>query len=298
MPRTLNRPQKAFATAIIITIVLALTPIGWLWWLNDVAHVVTLPMTPVRHAGTAARNWLRPAADPRLRPFDSERERQLLEVLEEFERLYQAADLRASELQEQLEQIQQMPLDDVRVPIRPLIATVTGINPRSPSAKVEINRGTRHGLVAGTIAAYGGVHLIGRVVDPGPLRSMLLPITNAGSDLLEARIMPKDRPDMAMSAAPRVQLEPRGDGTFTAEIEHDIPVAEGDLLRLDDVRWPAAAQAMVIGSIESVRPNDTNSLLKNIRVRPRYQASQLYNITLKIEIDSFDDAASRGGAAR
>lgn len=284
MARSLTRPQKAFSLAVALTVALAFMPLTWLWWLNDVAKVVTLPITPVGQVGIMASHWLRPAADPRLRPADTERERLLQAQLDELERLYQAADLRARELQEQLEQIQMMPLDDARVRIRPIIASITGRNPRNITAKVQINRGHDFGVDSGTIAAYGGVHLIGRVVEPGRLRSHLLPITNINSDYIRARVVPRDQPEMTITAAPVIDLTPVGDGTFTADIEHTVSVAVGDIVRLDDRRWPTTAQAMVVGFIHDIRPNDANSLLKTLIVRPRFHANELANVTLKIEL--------------
>ncbi len=294
MARTLTRPQKIFVVAVVMTFALAFMPAKWLWWLESVANVVTLPMTPLRQAGVAAGHWLRPAADPRLRPANTDRERLLAEQLDEVERLYHAAELRARELQEQIEQIQLMPLDDLRVPIRPVVASITGRNPRSPTAKVELNRGTRFGLHDGTIAAYGGVHLVGQVVDPGPVRSFLLPTTNINSGFIRARVMPRDQIEMPISAAPVIDLEPRGNGVFAADIEHTVAVSTGDLVRLDDRRWPATAQAMVVGFVHDVRPNDTNSLLKTLIVRPRYHANELATVTLKVEIVDSPNEGHRG----
>src|SRR5690606_27922858 len=111
-------------------------------------------------------------------------------------------------LQEQLEQIQMMPLDDLRVRVRPVIASVTGRDPRNVTAKVQINRGSEYGVEPGTIAGYGGVHLIGRVIEPGRLRSHLLPITNINSDYIRARALPRDQSEMAITSAPVVDLAP------------------------------------------------------------------------------------------
>lgn len=295
MARTFTRSQKAFLFAVAVTIAMAFMPLSWLWWLNDVAKVVTLPITPMGQVGNAASHWLRPPADPHLRPVATERERLLQAQLDELERLYQAAELRARELQEQLEQIQMMQLDDVRVRVRPVIAAITGRNPRDVTAKVQINRGQHYGVEEGVIAAYGGVHLIGRVVDPGPVRSHLLPITNVNSDYIRARVVPQDQPEMSITAAPVIDLGPRGDGTFSADIEHTVSVAVGDIVRLDDRRWPASAQAMVVGFVEHVRPNDTNSLLKQLIVRPRFHAYELANVTLKIEVASSEMETGLGG---
>jgi hypothetical protein len=295
MARTFTRSQKAFFFTVAVTMAMAFMPLNWLWWLNDVAKVVTLPITPVGQVGIATSHWLRPSADPRLRPADTQRERLLQSQLDELERLYQAADLRARELQEQLEQIQMMPLDDARVSIRPIIASITGRNPRNVTAKVQINRGQRFGVEDGAIAAYGGVHLIGRVTEAGAVRSHLLPITNLNSDYIRARVVPRDQPEMSITAAPVIDLAPRGDGAFTADVEHTVSVAVGDIVRLDDRRWPASAQAMVVGFVEQVRPNDSNSLLKSLLIRPRFHANELANVTLKIEVGPGDASGDFGG---
>ncbi len=54
---------------------------------------------------------------------------------------------------------------------------------------------------------------------------------------------------------------------------------------LADHTWPEAAQAMVIGTIESVRVKDDDLLRNGLVVRTRYQAHELRYVTLKVELD-------------
>jgi cell shape-determining protein MreC len=150
---------------------------------------------------------------------------------------------------------------------------------------VELNRGSRAGVREGTVAVYNGAHLIGRVERVALLRSHLLPLCSAASGLLRALVLPRDRPEAPLSEAAIIQLEPKGNGTFTAELSRETEVSEGDLVMLADHTWPESAQAMVIGTIESVRVKDDDLLRNELVERCRYQAHELRYVTLKVELD-------------
>jgi cell shape-determining protein MreC len=298
MARYLTRPQKAFAVALATIVALAFTPSRWLGWTRDVADVVNLPLTPMRDAGVALAKWLR-----RPPPLDgsNEIERELLQQRDEFERLYHVASGRVRELEDHIEQLQQIPPDNPYVATHSMIANITGGNQRAPWDAVEVNRGARHGVAGGTIALYGGVHLVGRITGVSPLRSELLPLPSRATGPINARLLPAgghERAVVPMTAGELVQLEPRGDGTLIAHVRIEHSVANGDVLRLDDHTWPPAAQAMIIGQVASIERNDRQPLMRVIVVRPRFHVHQLRAVALRIEGDESRAAGVDRGALR
>jgi len=280
MSRTLSRPHKAFGLALVVVIVLAFLPARWLGWTRDVARIVNVPLMPFRDLGVALAGNLSPEQEVRLREFEGERH--LLEEYEGLDRRYIAAQMRIAELEEQLAQIQRIPLAETAVPIRPVSARITARDPRSRTATVRINRGRLHGVVEGTVAVYAGVHLIGQVTSVERVSSMILPTTNRSHGPLRAVIIaPHQSPDMRDDST-IVMVEPQGDGTFIAEPHADMPVSEGDIARLAIMPdWPQSSLGMVIGVVDSV--SNEQSLRQRVVIRPRYEASHISSVVLKIE---------------
>lgn len=279
MSRT-PRTHKAFALALIAVIVLAFMPARWLRWTSDVAGIVNVPLMPFRHMGLSLAGWLSPEHEVRIREFEGEQH--LLQQYEELDRRYIAAQMRIAELEEQLVQIQQIPMTELDVPTRLLSASITARDPRSRTANVQINRGRQHGVVEGTIAVFGGVHLIGKVSSVDRVSSMVLPITNPDHGSLWAIVFPTDQPMTTVSDAVAIELRPRGDGAFVAEPQADVPISRGDLVRLAAMHdWPRSSLGMVIGVVESI--SNEQSLRKHVIVQPRYEAVHVPSVVLKIE---------------
>lgn len=286
MSRTLPLSHKAFIVALILVIVLAFMPGRWLGWTRDVARIINVPLMPFRDLGTSIAGWLSPEHEAQIREFEGER--QLVQEFEELDRRFVAAQMRIAELEEQLEQIQQIPLTDVDVPIRPLTARITARDPRSRTAHVQINRGRQHGVVEHTVAVFAGVHLIGKVTSVDRMSSTVLPITSPEHGPLRAIVIAPDQPAITIAEAPQLTLEPRGDGTFFAEAPSEVPVSTGDIVRLASMAdWPRSSMGMVLGVVDSV--SDDASLWQRVVIRPRYEAHQISSVVLKIEAYDEED---------
>jgi len=285
MPQSKARVSRPFLIALAITVILCLAPTRWLGWVNDVASIVRLPVAPLGDLGNTAARWLRP---PPTRFADLPPDvRELVQNLEEerdrFERLYHAAASRAAELQEQLEQLQQVPVDTLSAPVSLLRAQITSRNPADSSGPVQLNRGSRHGVQRGAIAVYNGVHLLGRVADVSPVSASLHPITHSATGLLRASVFPTGADDATVHEAGRVALRPTGDGRFIGDVAQQHPVQPGDVVRLFDHAWPASAQAMIIGTVSDVRAKDDQPLRRIVVVEPRFRISELSDVTLIVE---------------
>jgi cell shape-determining protein MreC len=282
MPRTLPTSQKAFLAVLAPTLALALLPARWLRWTNDIAGIVSAPLAPLAQLGVATAAWLRPPRGPIIDLPESAA--RIIEERDRFESLFHAEALRVQALEEQLAQLQQVPLENLRVPVRLVLADVIGRSPGAAAGVIELKRGARDGVKPGTVAVYAGVHLIGQVREVDHLRSLMVPLANPSIGLIAAAVRPRDRASSGLRTATRLHLRAAGDGTLLADVDRELDIHTGDDVVLVDESWPAAAQAMVLGTVQGSAPLDEAPLRSRIIVRPRYQAHELAYVTLKIEI--------------
>jgi cell shape-determining protein MreC len=277
--------QRILPFVLVLTLALCLAP-GRVFGITSLlSEVMNLVLGPFAVAGNQLGEWLRPPQSGLSgSPNDPELLLHLQQERDEFERLYIAEQARVDSLQQQLEQLQMVTGEQLRIPVRPVIARVASRSP-APLGAVMLNRGSNHGVVAGTVAVHNAVHLLGRVThEVTSLHSSLLPLANPSSGLIDAAIIPRDRADMPMEKATRIQLKGKDDGTLRGDVDRMLLVNAGDLVRLLD------------GRVESVETNDAEPLRNSVIVRPQYQVSQVAYVTLKIELD--DGAGADGVGAR
>jgi hypothetical protein len=289
MPRTRASFQIALPLTLVATLALSLLPASWrLPWQGDLAGIVHVFIMPFSHAGNALGGWLRPAPGPAAGVAGDEQDlRQMLEQLVEDRDRARAEShrlrQRLAEVEEQFRQLQQIPPETRERAGGSVIAYIAARNPSSPLGAVQLKlpAGADGEINPNTIAVYAGVHLLGRIVDQ-PARSMctLLPIANSANGALRARVVPRDQP---LGSGTLALIEPTGSGTFTGDIDREAVAHEGDIVRLDDRRWPATAQGMVVGEVAFVQANDEEPLRETITVRPVYQVRQVASVTLIIE---------------
>lgn len=279
------RASRAFLAAVALIFILSLLPSSLLGWVGDLSSIVRLPIAPLSDLGNSAAAWLRPAQAPHeeLPPEAREFVTNLEEQRDRYARLYHASSQRIAELQEQLTQLQQVPIDTLEAPVSLLRARITTRHPSEPNAPVQLNRGARQGVATSSIAVYNGVHLVGRVTDVTAVSCSLNPLTHAGTGLLRAAVLPAADDTISVREAARVALKPAGDGSFTGDVVRDREVKIGDNVRLFDAAWPVSAQAMIIGVVVDVRTKDDQPLRHEIVVRPRYTVAQLADVTLIVE---------------
>ncbi len=281
--------QHILPLTLVVTLVLCMIPRAF-GLTNFLAEVVTMVFTPFTFVGSAASQGLGrgkpelegPVNEPQYL-LHLQRER------DEFERLYIAEQIKVDALQQQLEQLQAFPDDQFRKPVKGVSARIA-LRSSSPYGTVTVNRGSNHGVVKDTVAAYNQKHLLGKIIDVSSLQSLLLPLANPTIGLIDAAIIPQDRTDIVMEKAARIQVEPTGDGTLQGDVDRGVLVKIGDIVRVFDAGWPDSAQGMVIGTVESVAPRDDQPLRNLVIVRPQYLVSGVAYFTLKIELD---EGASR-----
>jgi cell shape-determining protein MreC len=281
-----RRSRKAFPITVVLTLIVSLLPARWLAKLNDLGTIVSFPLMPLRDGANFVAAMMAPDP-PRYDDHDADASRdQLYAESQAWRQRYLQSSLQVKFLEDQLEQLQAIPIERLGpASIKPLTARITGLNPSEPSRVVELNRGARQGVVPGTVAVYDGSYLVGRVRDVSEVRCVMVPLTADSTGFILARIASSGAVVDGLVGTPVVQLKARGDGSFTADVARDLAIAEGDTVWLDDRGWPRTAQAMIVGSVRSVRAKDDQPLRNTIVVRPYQQIHQLSSVTLVIELD-------------
>ena len=281
--RSFARSQSVFPIVLAGTLVLALMPTSWLGWTAAPAELLSFLVQPLSSVGQTAGAWVRQGAIHRDDPDESPDAGQWREEAQRFQQLYRAEQLRVQELEEQLEQLQLIPIEQLNVPVSRFHARIVAGHPTSPTGEVTLRGGSRVGIAPGAIAVHGGVHLLGGVTEVSTFSCRLRPITSRATRDIRAVVLPGDQPGASMRDAPAVSLASRGDGTFIADAETIWALAEGDLVCLADFAWPRSAQGMLIGTIQSLNVKDSEPLRNEIIVRPRHQLADLSSVVLIIE---------------
>jgi hypothetical protein len=115
----------------------------------------------------------------------------------------------------------------------------------------------------------------------------LQPITRKAAGKIQVRIIAGDEA-LALAA----NLAPQGDGTLKGDVfvleglsTPGTPAptpAPGQLVRLDDSRWPDSARMLIVGEIESVSPSPEQLLRQVIVVRPLADVTRVSEVLLRI----------------
>ncbi len=279
----MHGPGKSFAIVVLGTAVLCLFPAKWLAsFTNDLSAVLWLPLRPPAHGLTILRHWLRPPqedAGPRDAQF-------LLDERDRFRALWHAERLRAEDLAQQLSQLDRAnKMDRGGVPVEPLLASVTGRGVGSSERFLALNAGMREGVQAGDPAVIGGDLLVGRVVgDPTEVSCWLAPLTDPSTGRLDVYLAPADRPEAPPSEGTLAQVRPDARGFLVGEVDEAGKVGEGDVVRLADPTWKAAAQGMRVGRVRSVRLSDRNPLRSVVEVECGADPDRLRQVTLKVQV--------------
>lgn len=285
-------------------IALSLLPAGWLWWLNDVAAIVNLPLAPLTDLSNRARAKLRPGDDPlAVAPEIIER---LTSESDRYRALWREERRLNEDLIAQLADIRLAEQFDAGARFDPIRADVVGRGPDALRGAVRLNVGTRSGVAAGDVAVFRGAHLVGRVADdPAWLTSLLVPTTDPAIGRMHAAIAPDPEPADPRPASIPLLLTPVGDGTFTADADHDAKIAIGDDVACVDPAWKATARGMIVGVVESIERRDDQPLRRRLRIRPRYDAQHLASVVVKAtaspveqQDDPRDQAESPAAAPR
>lgn len=246
-------------------------------WFGDLVGMVAAPVSqPLRIVG----GWLAP---PDAGETDPEEVAQLKRRIEEYKTLYLWARERNKDLLSQMEQLKLMIELNPSVSTRLLKASVVGATADPANAQLKIRAGTRQGVQQNDVVAVAGVQLFGSVRDASARTSWIMPITAKAQGHIQGMVMIADERGIGCS------LKSVGDGTLRGDVAYDEAdpeavslVAVGQTVRLDDAEWPASAQMLVLGTIESVEPAPDSPLRPVIVVRPLITLERVTEVIVRI----------------
>jgi hypothetical protein len=267
--------SRRLAIAAILVLAVGAAPPRWLGWTADLAALVWIPLAPLAHAATAAREWVRPLEDPageRRTAAELRRER------DEYRGLAARLRIENERLESRLGVLEGVGSARAGASFEVLSAIVLS-TPRHGEA-LRIGRGSRHGVVAGAVVMLPGDRLVGRVAAPvGRHGADVLLAAGERSGSIRARVEEADG-----GLGRLLLLEPDGRGGWRSERE-----TSGDLVgrrvRLDDPTWPAAAQGLLLGEIRRERPLAARPLRSELEVAPVWEPGDLAVVAVRIPRD-------------
>ncbi|MEM1329237.1 MAG: rod shape-determining protein MreC [Planctomycetota bacterium] len=249
-------------------------------WFGDLTATA---IAPVSHPFSAFARWIAPARIGAAPPAEIQA---IEEELARTKLLHRRSEQRAARLEQLIERLQGGLAVIPDVPMSLLAAPVVAASADLSSEMLTIRAGANQGVAPGAVAVADAVQLVGRVETVAPALSRVRPITDPTAGLLRARI----ELDGAGSSWLLTQLGPDGDGTLSGPVAipdgatpEAVRAEPGMTVRLDDPEaWPGAAQALVVGAVESVSPDPDQPQRQVVVVRPTVRLERISEVVLRI----------------
>jgi len=244
-------------------------------WLGDLVGMLAAPVSQPMHV---VGGWLAPPSQGGAEP---EEIALLRRERDEYQTLYERMRERNSDLLRLMEQQQLMIELNPSVSTRHLYAPVIGRTSDPEAAQLQIRAGRVHEINVNDVVAVEGVQLFGKVTGVAPRTSWILPITAEASRAIGGKVMTADGEGFTC------QLRPVGDGTLEGDVgdpgaEGTRLIQPGQLVRLFDRQWPASAQMLVIGRVETVNPAPDSPLRPVISVRPTVVLDRVTEVIVRV----------------
>lgn len=277
-------PRRLLPAAVLALLILALLPTrvaGWMDWFGDLTIRI---VAPISHPTTQVARWLSPA---RVAQVENKANEQLQREAEYFDFLYRQELQENERLRAVIVGLQSGMGISGRAPVRLYTAAVTSHTGDLSSGLLTVRAGTKQGVVErNTVAVVRAVDLVGRIEHVSTRLSRLRLINDRASGRIEGRVIVDES-----GTTLKCSLEPFRDGTLQGWVtvpaslgsENDPPQArKGMLVRLDDASWPASAQQLVIGVVQSVAPAPDVAIRQVVIVKPRVELQRVAEVILRI----------------
>ncbi len=301
-------PMMTVASALLLASVF--TPASWLEAIQILGNPIEKLLIPVQAPVRGAVSWL----VGRVRPeAESPAIAEARADARAFKTMYLQSLDENARLREQVEALQKGLALNPDAGVRLLLAPVVGEHGGS-SKVLKVRAGGSSGVARGDVAAFDGVHLVGRVMgDPDAAFCRVLLITDAASGAQQntegkgriTGVIIAGETDLTLPADPaaerfRCTLSP-GNGVLSGRVSSASPRADrpgprvevGAIVRLSDDRWPASAQMLILGRVQRVETKPTQH--QEITVAPMYDPSLIREVTIRLEGDG-KPAAGPGAA--
>jgi preprotein translocase subunit YajC len=279
-----RRKPNALPIIIGVVIVISMLPANFLGWTRDLSDLVRIPVTPISHVGMMLTSWIRPAVEPSDLPTDDKNRTELaVAERDHYRQLYHAQMLRATELADQLRELQSLPETALRNPQPPvtLPIDITGIRASIPSSIVELKLTSEYvdRIQEGDIVIVGR-DIVGRVIRVGMTRIEVMPSTNNEIGLVRAAIVPAHLGSDSAPLKEEVLVRSDLSGGLYAEVLAKSGVVTGDLVILDDTSWPEVGSGLVLGVVSETAPLDASPLRHTITIVPRRNIRDLTRVVV------------------
>jgi cell shape-determining protein MreC len=269
------------AGTIAALVLLGLLPARYGRWMNAIGDKAFLLVGPVTAPVYKIVRWATPTAAPQ-----SDEVAALQREVDRYKQLYLNTLREAEDDRRKYEALSKgafyTPPPEAQL-LRPVIGATA-----EPGGRITVRAGKRDGVEVNTVATTVGVQLVGRVIEVSSRICTVRLINDRATGGIKGRVMASD----TVRGSPCL-LYPVTDGQLQGYVSvegPDQPPGIGQLVRLEDEKWPRTSQMLVIGSVTFVQRDPTGRPI--ITVRPTTDLERLAEVVLRISPQESDDRAA------
>lgn len=254
-------------------------PTAWVAGLTgDLSSILWVPLSPLSHAATSLRVWMRPEAVAA-----SQGEQALLVDRDLYRGLWHAQMLKVEELERRVAQYEATAAVSPGSQPTPMVAVDVLTRTASTGASaLKINAGKRSGIAPGDVVVIPGDAIVGRISpEVGEISAFVTCLANPGIGRMDAIIVPASEERARRPKTIAVQLTPDA-GMLRGDIDLSTAARAGDVVRLSDRTWPAGAQGLRLGVIREVRRKDSQPLRGEVIVEPAVDPATVSSLIVKL----------------
>jgi hypothetical protein len=288
--------RARLALAVFLLLCAALMPERGLRYATWLARPVEAIMAPWRNVLWDSKAWIQRRTTP-IQSADAGEVHALRQKLDEALFALNQSNSQVLELRQRIrdlarsQEINPIPVDPVPAPV---IGAAADISSRS----LLVRAGRRERVESKSVAVVRGVHLVGHVGRVEDRTCVVLPITDPAAGMISGRIMLEDS-----TPGPLCLLEPDGRGRLRGPVQDDptlrdpvtaqaAEIGQGQIVRLEDRKWPQSAQMLVIGRVVGIEPLPNQPLRKIVTVEPVEPIERVSEVTIRVPISGADVPAA------
>jgi len=265
--------------AVAFVMLLGVVPARWVApWSSDLSAVLWVPLSPLAHAGTSVRLWLRPGNGA-----SREADASVVEERDRFRGLWHSEQIKVQELEKRLRAYEVAAKTSRDGNARFAAASVLTRSASGGGFALKLNCGSRLGVAAGDVVLFGGDAIAGRIApEVGVVTSTVVSVADRASGRVDAYITPAAQEGAKRAESISVQAVPDGRGQLRADIDLGSAVAPGDMVRVRDAAWPQSAQGMRIGVVREVRRKDAQPLRGEAIIDPAVDGASVGEVVVRV----------------
>lgn len=255
--------RRALPLAVGVLLLLALLPSRYTRWLHTSQDLVQPLVAPVAAPFRKLSAWITRDRGPAIA---SQAEVLARQDAQRWETRALQAEAEITRLNDVLARLSILVSSDPGLRASHVVAPVYG-TAGDTGLDLRVRAGEREGVFPGIVAVTWDLQIIGLVNSVQPRTCTIHPITTPKGPEIRGVI------DVTQTSERLACVLRPWNGRLRADkVEHSSnPASElkpGQLVRLDDDRWPRSANMLILGEIESVEPSPEAPLRQAVVVRP------------------------------